>query len=148
MFELKPEHIVVRDEVTAAAGTLAERLDVLHELHLHDDRLQRTVARATEVLAGALDRLLECRRADGDLPDAGQREAAQIGAVGLRMKTLFSEDTEAHVVAADLIEHCDDLLAKVDRARAFAGASAAVDDAMAVMREAAGQVRQAFQALC
>jgi hypothetical protein len=64
------------------------------------------------------------------------------------MKTLFSEDTEAHVVAADLIEHCDDLLAKVDRARAFAGASAAVDDAMAVMREAAGQVRQAFQALC
>lgn len=148
MFELKPEDVVARDDVTAAAGTLAERLDVLRDMGLHDESLRRAVARSADALSGALDELLRCRRDAGDLPDAGQREAAQAGAVGLRVRSLFSEDSEAQIVAADLLEHCEDLLAKIDRARDFSGGNAAVGGAMASVRKATEQARRAFQALC
>ena len=64
------------------------------------------------------------------------------------MFTTRLPSTGAHVVAASLLDHCDDLLAKIDRAQAFEGDNAAVDAAMAAMREAAGRVRWTFHVLC
>lgn len=147
MIELKSEPTVARDEVTSAAGALKERLNVLSELNFEDQALTRAVGEARNALASALEALLECRRRAGELPDAGQREKAQFGAVGLRVKTLFSEDTEAQVVAESLLEHCDDLLVKVAAAQRFAGEHPALDRALEDLESAAGQARSAFRAL-
>lgn len=144
MFELKPEHTVAKDEVTAAAGALEERLAVLSELNLADEALATAIERSRKRLSAALDPLLQRRRGAGELPDAGQREKAQLGAVGLRVKSLFSEDSEAHVVAASLLEDCDELLAKIAEAEAFAGHDTALDQAMAGLKDATEHVRGRF----
>ena len=140
MFELKPDHRVAIDEVTRTAGEFAERMSALSDLGLDDAELDRAVAQGRERISNDVSVIAEYLRERGELPDAGSVERPQLGALGVRLKSLLSQKHEAAVVADNLCEHCEELLERIDEARKLSDVDQGLDHALARLKHSTSDI--------
>lgn len=137
LFELEPEHVIARNEVTAAAGALDQRLTTLCELGLDDATFARCLQRVHARLSTVLETLLQERRQAGEIPATGERERAQIGAAGLRLRSAVNPQSGTRVIAESLLGDVDELCEKITKARAFVHPRPDLDRAMDELERAA-----------
>lgn len=145
MFELKQEPEIARDKVTAAAGRLQAEIAALLDIGLEDSSLERSLQAARKSIGDALEALLARRRERDERPDTGLQERAQFEAVGLSVKSRFSGDSEAHVIAESLLPGIDTLLDRIGKAREFTGGDQELDRAIERLGTAVRDVRGAFE---
>jgi hypothetical protein len=103
------------DDVTARATELLELWRSL-ERDEHFDSLRMRGGQDLKRLEDNVDRLFEARRARGQLPQMGNVERAQIGAVTARIESLMTGSSGDLPAIEKLRAACTELLAAIDAA--------------------------------
>ncbi|AGA90868.1 hypothetical protein Thimo_2117 [Thioflavicoccus mobilis 8321] len=130
---IKSEKTVALDEVARRAAELLEVYGTLVD-HLPEELPTGQLAHHRVELADALERLTTARRQDGELPVAGDLEHAQWKSLGVRLRALLAEGSEATALARETLAECEALGERIAVARQF-DLSPAIADALQTMTE-------------